>query len=315
MNTRILFITKLHNLTVNSELNKGIQLGEGLRLTNNINQISTLFNNENFIQFIGKLEYLSLLGSCVVIREKKEKINPIPFEYKDTVALTFLENSMRHIGGMDTFFWMVKDNCIYQENGFVDVIDYNGSYPVSNGINHYRSNSLGDKTTVESFSQHEIQEVIKYFTIYKTISRSWNNRLNNYNFHAESNKIQRFIYFLSQARVQSYLPVRILMYSSSIEALLTTKNNKGIKRQLGERVSKILNHDYNELIHHAYQIRSNTVHGNKIDKKYHDFGLQQDVSQKLDELLRITFKEVLTNKNLLKLFTDVTDNDIDRFFQ
>ncbi len=119
-------------------------------------------------------------------------------------------------------------------------------------------------------------------------------------------KLERVYYFSQGARGASNLGVKITFYGTCFEALFCTESSE-ISYKLAERVaffcedSPAARLDILRTMKAAYNIRSKTVHGDKLKPAV----AQQaaTVAAQCDMLLRRILTKLLESRNLYDLFT------------
>lgn len=132
----------------------------------------------------------------------------------------------------------------------------------------------------------------------------------------KNSRIERAVSFLSMARTNSFLPLKLSLCMSFLECLFTTDRQE-VTHKVCERVALYLGGSYEEKqltynsIKSAYDIRSGFFHGQDIDKK-RDTRIQlEEHSNKIDEILRKVLKLVLFED--YNIFNDSNDKRKDFF--
>lgn len=118
----------------------------------------------------------------------------------------------------------------------------------------------------------------------------------NYFLYANTNRIHRSITFLTIARSNSFLPLKISFYIGVLETLFTTDNNE-VTHKVSERVSFYLQEKYNKLetfklVKECYGIRSSFVHGQKLHKKY-NYEKLAELSFEFDQIIRFLLNKII----------------------
>jgi len=303
------FITKLHNIKLDSKMNKGKKIDDLSRISNSYENFLELFNNVDFKSKIGELEFNAFQNSTYLYQkvtfEDKERI----FDDEST-RIHFLDYQLSKVQAFLNMLWLVKDNGITVENGFLHIKhEDNGNSISSNGLFVSPSNSLGEKEIV-TFTKEEIDLAIKY---YKTLDfTEVNERLNKgiEKLRTENpllkkyNRLERALYFIQVARNESVLPIRIMHYCTILETLFST-DNREISHQVSERFARFLGENSEErkglfkLVKTAYSVRSKAVHGQPVNQ---DLKTLKNISMDIDCSLRKFFIKVLNNNDIVEQF-------------
>lgn len=116
----------------------------------------------------------------------------------------------------------------------------------------------------------------------------------------EINRLERCFNFLSNARENPYLPLKIALYMSAFETLFATPEDKAeINHKISTRTAQYLSGDLAERkaitkkIKDAYNIRSTFFHGQAQSSKLADIAKIGVHSVIVDELLRKVLKKVI----------------------
>ncbi len=114
----------------------------------------------------------------------------------------------------------------------------------------------------------------------------------------KNTRIERAISFLSMARSNSFLPLKISLYMSFLECLFTTDRQE-VTHKVCERVALYLGGTYElklntyNAVKTAYEIRSGFFHGQEIDKKHDSRKKLEQQSFTIDNLLRQIVNKIL----------------------
>lgn len=128
------------------------------------------------------------------------------------------------------------------------------------------------------------------------------------------NRIDRATMFLSLARSNSFLPLKISFYVAIFETLFTTDNTE-VSHKVTERVTFYLGGDFEtkksnfKLIKTAYGIRSKFVHGQHLDKKIRTKEKLTEIANQIDVLTRTLLTNVIMIDSELFLQDESTLND------
>lgn len=222
---------------------------------------------------------------------------------------------LRQIQWITNFFWTLRDNSIYIRDGFLFVYDKK----VDDGFT-FKADLTGVNTKASTRIEHvvytkeEIEELAKdmhQFSVEDVRKGDTNYRdVTQFQYFKSSNlgrKMMAWVY-ISHARMINALTIKVLMYITAMEALVSTSTAE-LSHQVAERVALLIgaNADdriciYNN-IKKGYGVRSKAAHGEPQK------GTEQDVAD-----LLITLDGYL--RRLMKLDTpyDLKQEEINEFF-
>lgn len=266
------FIIKLNNMTVSSRLSKGKEIKEGMRISNGAANFDTNFNNIPFRESFGHVEYLSFKDSVYIyeIGNLENIQNRLGFKLDEIQLVNFL---LRKVEVFLTCLWLVKDNSITSEVGFLHMYE---KYPeegifTSNVIPNLPSTSDGEFKNTE-FDADELTQAIKYYNEFEFNPKSSQadiiTQLENPLIKG-SNRIDRAFYFLGNARNTTALPIKSLNYCSLLECLFTNDSGE-ISHKVSERFALYIGNDFEarkalfKLSKELYKIRSKATHGQPV---------------------------------------------------
>ena len=191
--------------------------------------------------------------------------------------------------------WLIRDNSIYVRDGFLFVYDNEvadgTTFKASLGtINTFASLGLGDTL----YTKEEILDSAKEMLIIP-VSDVQSGKQNygeatQFQYFKEA-KMGRKMYawiYISFARSASAIPVKILMYVTAMEALVSTATIE-LSHQVSERVAILLGKTVDErkeiytTVKKAYGYRSKAAHGEALKGKVED---TTPLLIQLDEYLR-----------------------------
>lgn len=139
----------------------------------------------------------------------------------------------------------------------------------------------------------------------------------DFNFHRYNftSRLQRAFMFLSMARSNSFLPLKISSYIEIFETLFTTDNSE-VSHKVSERLAFYIGGNAVEkfenykLMKTAYGIRSKFVHGQKLDRSIKSIDDLINISTKIDNLTRkLLTKIVLVDSSVFLQ----NDNDLNEY--
>lgn len=285
-------------------------------LSNDNNTLFGLIGSPDFIRNVGIIEinvlntnphFTSAANIDYYINPKVE--TPLRLSEKKAELLQTFMNCL----------WFIKDCCSNIGKLYV----YN---PTDKSV-FYRmrtvffSSSKGDYATT-TFSNCEVQQAMMILN--KVISLlAIDNALENdlvkknperigeitpgdFNFHRynSTTRLQRAFMFLSMARSNSFLPLKISSYIEIFETLFTTDNSE-VSHKVSERLAFYIGGNTDEKVENfklmktAYGVRSKFVHGQKLDRSIKNIDDLVSVSTKIDSLARaLLTKIVLTDSTI-----------------
>lgn len=211
----------------------------------------------------------------------EEKVNSIGTQ----LAFAFL----RQIQSVSDNLWMIKDNAIYVRDGFLfvydKVFDEGMTFKASlSTINTKASGKRGDVI----FTKEEIEKAAKGMAVnsLEDVLSGSDYRNATQQQYFKGAKVGRKAlagYYIFHARAAAALPIKVLMYITAMEALISTSTSE-LSHQVAERVAAMLGKDiteriliYNE-IKKGYGYRSKTAHGEALK------GTEQDAMALLEHL-------------------------------
>jgi hypothetical protein len=316
MKVPALYITAIYNLKISGDLGKGINIRGGIYLTNNKNFVSSLLT-DSLLQAIGNLEFQALLDAEAVFYKMSD--DSISTQNEDDLLCDFLANC----GIIINEFWLIKDHAIDLMLGFVEYpylnsqnleLPYHLPTIHSNWITGGSHNSSGTNDQV-TFSRHDIEQVIAWGSSFliEPFSRSQSLKTA---IRPGMQRITRAIAFLSTARKQKDLGIRITHYCSAFECLFSTSTTE-LTHKLAERVAYFLEAEsknrlivYDDL-KNIYTIRSQVTHGSAISSKL--FPKVNDYSMKADNFLRRVFVKLQTEERLDKYYRKENAEDLEKY--
>lgn len=302
---KVTFMVGLTYIVLEEDLKPDFLIGQGLYLTNDKNFIENLIN-PNFIKIAGQMEANFLKESVIIYSvEDVEEDGFIPQSY--------LINKLKKVDFFLTLSWLVKDNNIDFENGFIEYykkdsryyLDVNTlahQYSCSNGINQNIIFSKQELESIRLFEEGYGFEIVKHEETYQTLSQK------------DFLRLARALNFLQISRSYHDLGLKIANYCTAFECLFSTATTE-LTYRLSERIAFFLGKttedrkDIFNVIKKAYAFRSSVVHGDVI-KKVNELG---EVSEKMDDCLRKTLTKIFEEDDIDEILTK-TNNDIDNYF-
>jgi len=294
------FLTPVHFLNINTQLNNGKKVINDLniRISNNIELKNNLKNNLDYIKHLGYQSLYEIDDSKAYIYSKgnfEELMNKYSgFSHPD-FAFLFLRISSFYLREL----WSIIDNSAYVRDGFFYTVDkkpncIDNIYKAS--LSHVYSKSNG-KIEITTVSEDNIITCKNLLLETSTIDKYKSNTYLKYPeanpFGKELNRISRAESFITIARSNSVIALKIYNYCTALECLLNTDANE-ITHKISERVALLLGDTINERIgifkkmKDAYSIRSKSTHGKPINKTDDEL---IELSVFLDNMLRRFFNK------------------------
>ncbi|WP_445490460.1 hypothetical protein [Niallia sp. 03133] len=312
------FVASIYNLKVQRVLNKGLEVIEGIRLSNSKERLDS-FIDDFFMTLAGKLEVDELYDKPFLYYQGNIEQLEIDIDNGEA-RLNFLDYYLRMAQTFSNFLWLAKDNSVTVQQGFLYIKN-------SDGTPHSMTSNM--RTPVFFNSKGKSEEIIYTYDELKGLAESIK-VLNHEHIVKEtdemsmvvntSSRIERFYYFLQSTRTQTHLPSKIGMYCTLLETLLST-DKEGISHTIAERLSRILGKTYEErlviysFVKDAYNVRSSTVHGDKISKKFRDIEKLKEISSKFDDYIRSLFVYVLSEKKVNELYREDKNEKLNDWFK
>ena len=276
---RVFFVTALSGLVVSEPLGRGDKLRNNDFVTNEPGAFE-IHLDEAFRAGAGGLETEFILSSPTVVYA----MDTLP---DDADVQKYLVSKMLDLAAFLTSLWLIKDNAI--DHGMLYA-----SYPRGGGQcteSNYRatrlSRSSGDHEAVV-YTRKELADARRllrtHFGSYDFIPTSSAAAVQ------KGTRVARALYFISAARADSDLGLKIANYCSALEALFGTATSE-LTHLLAERVSVFLEEDPDpriqiyQAVRRSYALRSSVIHGSQIKASKAD--TLRDAAKTLDDALRL----------------------------
>jgi hypothetical protein len=266
--------------------------------------------SDRLMSAMGGLDYLSLTAGThpVLFSRIKAKQPDEPLRVL-AVMHTYIHQFLHCL-------WLIKDNSVNADVGFVHSIDSQGKEVAS-------SNSRASVYTCADGCRREIEysraELIKARTLYERLTilgqaRTHPSTLNPISQVEPTGTVvtadavralTRISYFVNSARDCSDLSVKVAHYSTCLEILFSTDSSE-ISHKLAERVALFLGQTFEERkrifnrVKRLYSVRSKVVHGDVFSKS--TLGTLREISLDADDLLRQLLRLILDSDELCALF-------------
>ena len=321
--TKYRFILGLNFLKIREPLGKGDQIIDKFRITND-KSVARNFMGRDLREALGGLEGLTLLNSEALIYHE----DSVEGKFEPEDSLRVLTRLLHVIGLFTSALWMVKDNAVNFELGFLEVWSPVGGYRAhSNFLAMVVSKADGTKQQVE-FSRSDIRAAREFYQDFLLPLFFWtseelddvkniNLEQDNYvvSSHPKVPRLSRAFYFLESARSNRDLGMKVAMYCSLYEALFSTDATE-ITHKISHRIAMFLEQDSDKRrdvysrVKKAYGIRSKVVHGDELGK---DLDKIQAISVDADEIARRILKKISSSENLTEQF-HASKSNLDEYF-
>lgn len=313
------FITKLYHIEINKVMNRGIPTIGNLRLSISKERLNKMLDGP-FEEMVGMLEYEALFEGCYLYHE-----GTLPNDFDaDNVEKrqAFLAEFLAETQIFCNTLWLIKDNGVHVENGYLYIKYPNGLFhSVSSNMRSAMFSCACSDNKLTTFTTEEINKVIQFhnsiFDNTFTIGKGHQEVTHLVN--TVSDRLERFIYFLQATRRETHLPSKIAMYCTLLETLLSTETTE-ITHKISERAARLLGNTFEErneifsFIKKAYSIRSSTVHGDKISKKLRNIEIQKEISIQFDEYMRRLFLLIVQSEEMCSIFKEDNNEKINNWF-
>jgi len=319
----MILLAAIHNLRLSEPTGRGVQIADGLYLTNECSTQLERILSRPFRLAIGGNECDSLLTGPAAVYWKD-----VPNEADPLQAVQTLTMWLKCLHGFFMALWVAKDNAVNCEMGFLEHdVPGQGLTHASNFIAALFSNARGGKDEVE-FRLTEIRQARQYFSDFflpvmfglqvgsgSALEITMKTRpavVSAKGVH----RLPRFLYFLSAARSADDLGVKVSLYMTCLEIMFSTEPTE-LTHRLSERVAFFLRRDPAERLavyrslRRAYDIRSKVVHGSVMSEQKQK-GLP-DVAREIDALLRELVLKVIVDQASRQVF-DMDDTDFEDYF-
>lgn len=259
---------------------------------------------------MGQIEARTLLESEAYVYGKYEReVDPTDGESH----LIILDKHLYELTWFLGWLWFVKDNAVNAELAFLEVLDpFKPSRVSSNASQHYASTSTGEIRMAVEFTREELTDVRRSFRNMVIPPREEAVRTREHEeqpygkaFDAHS----RALFFLNVARGAYFLPVKVALYCTCLEALFLRDVHE-LSYRLPERVACFLTkmpkeqYEVFQVLRKAYSIRSMALHGAAVKPSYETVKASSCAT---DAVVRRVFHKIHSNKELIALFRSSRD--------
>ena len=262
------FVTSLYHFKPDTPLGANWSIAGDLKISNSKSVAARLITNQ-LPSRIGELELQRILSGDPFVYT----VATFPLdEATEENQLSLLFTCMVHTQQFMNMLWLVKDNSVNFELGFLQYPFTKGPGMVrvsSNGLNRAFCKADGNRSQV-IFNANEIKEAIAYHRLFFggrafELFDPSSPRVPV----GEITRLSRAIYFLQAARATWNLPEKVAFYCTSFESLVSTSPTE-LAHQVAERVAFLIGADGSDSVEvyrnlkRAYGTRSKLVHGGKL---------------------------------------------------
>ena len=320
--TKYRYLVGLSSLDIQDSLGKGDQILDDFRITNDKVFIRE-FLKKDLVAALGGLETMALQNADALIYHDGTRNGCVA----TAPALEELSGLLELTGVFTTALWMVKDNAVNFELGFLEVWPPDDVYRAySNFLAMTVTKADGSKDKA-IFSRNELKEaraiypgLLEVMSMGKpheitssSLLRSGQNPIMTA--HANVPRYRRALYFLESARSFRDMGMKIAMYCSLFESLFSTDASE-ITHKIAHRIAVFLDQDpakrcelYSR-IKKAYSIRSKVVHGDEVKA---DAKTIQTIATDVDDISRQILRKIAVSKELFDKF-HTGKSDLDDYF-
>ena len=268
----MILLACVHNLRLAEVKGRGVQIADGVYLTNECSTQIARILSRPFRLAIGGNECVSLLTGPAAVYWKDLPNEPDPVQ-----AIQSLTTWLQLLRAFFMALWVTKDNSVNCEMGFLEHdVPGQGLTHASNFIAALFSNARGDKDETE-FRLAEIRQARQYFSDFflpvmfglevgGSVSEVSKMTRPTVVSAKGIHRLTRLLYFLTAARCADDLGVKVSLYMTCLEIMFSTEAAE-LTHRLSERVAFFLRREPTERLavykslRRAYDIRSKVVHG------------------------------------------------------
>lgn len=310
---RYRFVTILHNLNLANKKNKGIDIGEGIRISNDSDTVKEMLNT-SLMQYTAGYHSIKEFDDqvCFYLDGEFEnvKTDDKANEFASQLTFHFLRTAQWFVNSL----WEIKDNSIYVRDGFLltyeKTLEDGNTYKAS--LSEIFSSSTGTREAI-TFTDEEIRQAVSKYVVSAKEDIDFDSfggrDPSSKHFFKSSNTIRfdRVSYFLALARKSAVTPMKIIFYCSALECLFTVDSTE-LTHKIAERVAAMMGTTKDEkkeiyqLVKKAYGYRSTIIHGSSLKGKEDELKV---ISQNVDNILRKIIKE---NHDIFSEKDSILDN-------
>lgn len=322
---KLVSVVSIDNLKIIEDLGPGFRVDKGLYLCNSTTPLKPYLNLLQRIAGEAYLQEMQKPGAVFFSSTEHAQLH-----LSDGAELIeHLNQFLCRINHVLTWLWLVKDNAVYPACGYVFAFEGNKEVQhASNYIGDHYTLAVGGYGEPTIVSREELDETLQLIkqlledrespAIKVVASGSGHTLIPN---KPEVDRISRCFNAISSARAATYFPQKITEYITALETLFSTSSSE-LTYRLSERVAFFLGETPDERLRifermkDAYSVRSSTVHGATLAKKFAVIETLADLSRFCDETLRKSLERIFRKSELGFIFADTNKGNekIDDFF-
>ena len=309
------FVTPLECLKVDGHLGSAWTISADLKISKSKavakNLISPLVRRK-----IGDLEADAILAGTPFLFTTSD----YPLQDSSSEAQMDLLNARLQIAvAFCNLLWLIKDNSVNFGQGVLQYPNSTSAAQTRISTNRWiaRYTTADGKLRVTKFSKPELEEIISlYGSLYGQIRSEDTTFAETPGTAGSIDRLSRAFFYLQAARATSDFPQKVANYCTCFEALVSTSPLE-ITHQVAERMAVLISNDSSDAlqtyrnIKKAYDTRSKYVHGDEMTKSEDLYRIQ---SENCDDYLRRALTVILTEQEIVDLFTLGTRIEVDEFF-
>jgi hypothetical protein len=304
------FLLALNLIEIQEPLGGNFAILDDFLLSNDRCQREKLLSRQ-LTEGIGGLEAKALLEAPAIIQSDGET----DLDLSPTDSLDFLSQLLNWSGIFLNALWMVKDNAVGFELGFLEVWPPGAGGRVhSNFLAETLQKADGSKGKT-GFNRSELKNARKSFKeLLLPLAHASKEELVRPDLSPFSGplitsqsavpRLKRAFYFLNSARSNRDLGMKVAMYCSLFETLFSTDATE-IAHKIAHRIAIFLESapekraDLYMRVKKAYGIRSKVVHGDELGK---DVQKAQQISVDADQIARRIVAKISSSDVLMEKF-------------
>jgi hypothetical protein len=291
------FFLGLNGIKIPAITIPGLKIGDDLKLLHDGRATARMVGS--YAEQIGSLEYNYLTNKAPAIIYCNHVVSVGKSNISEWVNGLIIQRLSR-VQNFLMKLWLIKDNAVDPDTGWM-AIQHNGE-PIINSNRWSSSYCKADGSTSETtFSKEELSQVADVPLDPEDVAdgkavplgRAGSSEERITKLSHESLRVQRFLYFVNGARTTRDVAIKLALYCSGLEALVSTSHSE-LTHQVAERVAVLLHSSGGarletfRLVKAAYGLRSRAVHGATFKDK--DQRQLIEASIKLDQVCReVTF--------------------------
>lgn len=293
----------LNGLKITQE-GRGIPIGRGMFLTSEAAGL-TLATTRQFSELAGVVGRNAFLRSDAVVHA----LVNIRFDDRLSEADRFIDVFLRRVNEFLMALWLVRDNAVMCTQGYLLLLDPpgRGTGMVAHHLGVYYWHSGLSRERV-AFTTEELCGARDFMCgqIPRVGIPTESEGADAPTIPLSTPRLARAWYFAESARMSADVAVKVATYVTCLEALLSTEEGE-LTHRLAERVARILGNDPAEqrelfwLVKVAYDIRSKTLHGAPLGKRFKKL---LPTSTRCDDVVRRLLLKILSSPVLVSLFNE-----------